>query len=216
MNKTILTLTGPSASGKTTLESLLCDAEGSIFERVISTTTRAPRPGEVERNAYHFVSLQEFARLEAEGQLMESVQFNGTMYGATVSEFERIFSQGKIAVLVCEPVGRAQIEDKAFELQWATLAVFVSNPAHVRFKRLLDRFLLDPNVESFAQRLVTVTEVESKWHEDAWQYDVILDAFNESNKTAVVNHISAMALNTFLKGYDEHMHETVLVKHFTA
>jgi guanylate kinase len=61
----LLILAGPAGVGKSTL----CDrlvAEVPGFERVITATTRPPRPNEVHARDYHFLSETEFdARLAA-------------------------------------------------------------------------------------------------------------------------------------------------------
>lgn len=204
MNKVIVTLTGPSASGKSTLEKLLCDAlPDSIFQRVVSTTTREPRAGE-KANAYHFVTRTHFEQMRDADALMEHVEFGGNLYGATKHEFERIFAGQQIPVVVCEPIGRHQIEVKAEEFGWYTLPVFITNPRSVRLQRLLDRFILDIHAnpgesykirDSLVKRLEMVLDVEALWEEDAWQYDLFISAFNEKNQTAVLNTVTAAALN---------------------
>src|SRR3954464_1613711 len=70
-SKTVLIiLAGPAGVGKSTL----CDrlvAEVPGFERVITATTRPPRPNEVNGRDYHFLSESEFdARLKA-GDFLE-------------------------------------------------------------------------------------------------------------------------------------------------
>jgi guanylate kinase len=71
LNPTVmLLLAGPSGVGKSTL----CDrlvAEVPGFERVITATTRAPRPNEVDGRDYHFLSQGEFDRRLAEGDFLE-------------------------------------------------------------------------------------------------------------------------------------------------
>ena len=57
----LLVIAGPAGSGKSTLcERLLRERPG--FSRVVTTTTRAPRPGEVNGVHYHFFAAEEFRR----------------------------------------------------------------------------------------------------------------------------------------------------------
>jgi Guanylate kinase len=66
----LLVLAGPAGSGKSTL----CDrlvAEDPSFSRVITTTTRAPRPGEVNGVHYHFFTPEEFDRRVANDEFLE-------------------------------------------------------------------------------------------------------------------------------------------------
>ncbi len=66
----LLVLAGPAGSGKTTLcERMVAEVPG--FERVITTTTRAPRPGEINGVHYHFFSPEEFDAKVAAGAFLE-------------------------------------------------------------------------------------------------------------------------------------------------
>ena len=66
----LLVLAGPAGSGKTTLcERMVAETPG--FSRVVTTTTREPRPGEVNGVHYHFFSADEFDRRVAEGAFLE-------------------------------------------------------------------------------------------------------------------------------------------------
>ena len=66
----LLVLAGPAGSGKTTLcERMVAEVPG--FERVITTTTRAPRPGEADGVHYHFLSPEEFDAKVAAGAFLE-------------------------------------------------------------------------------------------------------------------------------------------------
>ncbi len=66
----LLILAGPAGVGKSTL----CDRlvrEVAGFERVITATTRRPRPNEVDGVDYHFISEEEFDRRLAAGDFLE-------------------------------------------------------------------------------------------------------------------------------------------------
>jgi guanylate kinase len=66
----LLILAGPSGVGKSTL----CDrmvAEVPGFERVITATTRAPRPNELDGRDYYFLSEEEFDRRLESGDFLE-------------------------------------------------------------------------------------------------------------------------------------------------
>ncbi|MFZ5496436.1 MAG: guanylate kinase [Verrucomicrobiota bacterium] len=66
----LIILAGPAGVGKSTL----CDrlvAEVPGFERVITATTRPPRPNEADGRDYHFLSEAEFDRRLAAGDFLE-------------------------------------------------------------------------------------------------------------------------------------------------
>jgi guanylate kinase len=66
----LLILAGPAGVGKSTLcDRLVREVPG--FERVVTATTRAPRPNEVDGRDYHFLSEAEFDQRLAGGDFLE-------------------------------------------------------------------------------------------------------------------------------------------------
>jgi guanylate kinase len=66
----LLVLAGPAGSGKTTLcERMVAEVPG--FTRVITSTTRDPRPGEVNGVHYHFFSPEQFDQKVSAGAFLE-------------------------------------------------------------------------------------------------------------------------------------------------
>lgn len=145
-NPVIVTVTGPSGSGKTVLSHLLRD-QG--MKPLVSTTTRAPRQGEVDGVDYHFVTREFFFEELAKGKFMENIEYNGVLYGVSVKEAEDAFEKNIPAVLVAEPHGVQQIAKCSQERGWECFRVFVDNPTDVLAGRLLNRFLLDAGHKGF-------------------------------------------------------------------
>lgn len=85
MPTVLLILAGPSGVGKSTLcERLVREVPG--FERVVTATTRSPRPNEVDGRDYHFLSDEEFRRREAAGDFLETAKVHkGGSYGTLKS-----------------------------------------------------------------------------------------------------------------------------------
>ena len=197
----IVTLTGPSCAGKSTLEKRLID-EG--FVSIISTTTRTPREGEVDGESYYFVSKSEFKRLNELGAFIETVEFNGNYYGASAKEVARVSAEGKPIVIVVEPVGLEQINSYAEDHDWGLFSLFIDNPPHVIAERFLTRYATDavkPTMSgdlagtaklltTYSSRLATMMAVESLWKSAAWDYlDLYLDHFDESNIDMIVERL---------------------------
>ncbi len=66
----LLVLAGPAGSGKTTLcERMVAEVPG--FSRIVTTTTRDPRPGEMDGVHYHFLAPDVFDRKVAEQAFLE-------------------------------------------------------------------------------------------------------------------------------------------------
>ena len=74
-------VSGPAGSGKTTL----CDALLSEFspklQRVITATSRAPRPGEIDGSDYYFMSAEEFDERVNAGEFYEHAKVHSGRYG---------------------------------------------------------------------------------------------------------------------------------------
>lgn len=83
----LIALSSPSGTGKTTLcRRLLTDLPSLGFS--ISTTTRTPRPGEVDGVAYHFVTHEHFQSMIDEDAFVEWADVHGQRYGTTRDEIE--------------------------------------------------------------------------------------------------------------------------------
>jgi guanylate kinase len=98
----LLVIAGPAGSGKSTLcERLL--RERPVFSRVVTTTTRAPRPGEVNGVHYHFLAAEEFRRRIAAGDFLEWAQVHGDredrLYGTLKSSVITPLEGGRNLVL---------------------------------------------------------------------------------------------------------------------
>jgi guanylate kinase len=66
----LLILAGPAGVGKSTLcDRLVREVPG--FERVVTATTRSPRPNEIDGRDYHFLSEPDFDRRLAAGDFLE-------------------------------------------------------------------------------------------------------------------------------------------------
>lgn len=140
-NPLLVTLTGPSGTGKTVLSRYLKN-EG--FEELVSTTTRAPRAGEIDGVHYHFINKEQFLKFKAEKAFIESITLGEPgkeeFYGVTANEVQRAFELGKPAVIVAEPEGIKQIHHYCEDRGWHVVRVFINNPLERLIHRILDRF----------------------------------------------------------------------------
>lgn len=81
----LIILTGPASSGKDTIMKALLQKYPAM-KRVISTTTRGKRPGEIEGKDYYFVTRPQFEQMTKDGKFLEYVQFHNNFYGTTKDE----------------------------------------------------------------------------------------------------------------------------------
>ena len=89
---------GASGCGKSTLEQQLLT--GDDVYRVVSTSTRDMRRGEIQDTTYHFVSKLTFNTLEGRKEFIQTTTFGDHRYGTTKSEYT---TEHAIAVLSLVP-----------------------------------------------------------------------------------------------------------------
>lgn len=95
----LLVLAGPAGSGKTTLcERMVAEVAG--FTRVVTSTTREPRPGEVNGVHYHFFSPAQFDEKVAAGAFLEWAWVHRkNRYGTLASSVLEPLAEGRSLVM---------------------------------------------------------------------------------------------------------------------
>lgn len=97
MPSPIFIISGPSGAGE---DSIISGLESRLpIERVITSTTRAPRKGESEGHPYYFLSKDTFEAGIQEKRFLEYArQYNDNLYGVTFNEIERVRNAGKVGI----------------------------------------------------------------------------------------------------------------------
>lgn len=103
-------VSGPSGVGKSSVVARLRMLDPDIYFSV-SVTTRAPRPGEVAGEHYHFIDRPVFDKMVAAGELLEHAEFAGNCYGTPREPVERALAEGRPAVLEIELQGARQVRE---------------------------------------------------------------------------------------------------------
>ena len=101
----MIVLVGKTCSGKDTIQKELLKRG---LHSVVSYTTRPPRPGEIEGEAYHFISKEDFFERRKEGFFAETTCYNVAhddlwYYGSAVEDL----TQDK--VIIVNPNGLRQL-----------------------------------------------------------------------------------------------------------
>jgi guanylate kinase len=111
----IIILSGPSGSGKTTLYKRLMASrifKGKIV-KIVSVTTRLPRPCERDGRDYFFVSRPMFFYKKRAGHFLESQKVFDNDYGTPKKDVQDFLMAGK-NVLLCIDVKGARIICRKF------------------------------------------------------------------------------------------------------
>ena len=133
----LVIISGPSGVGKDTIIDALRErTHEPEYHYVITCTTRAPRPGEVDGVDYHFLSREEFLRLRADRQLLEANEVHGNWYGSPRDQVRDAVLTGRDAILKIDVQGAQVVKDQVSE----AVLIFVVPPSlETLFARLRTR-----------------------------------------------------------------------------
>ncbi len=133
----LFVVSAPSGAGKSSLIKALLSTHSSDSQPLqvsVSHTTRAPRPGEVDGEHYHFVSHAEFATMIEQGAFFEHANVFEHYYGTSRVAIENTLEQGIDVFLDIDWQGARQVKE------YYPLAQLV--------------FILPPSVTELEQRLI--------------------------------------------------------------
>jgi guanylate kinase len=179
-----LVLCAPSGGGKGAITQALLVREPNL-RLSISVTTRRPRPDEVDGVHYHFVTEQEFARAERNGDLLEWARvLHGThAYGTPRAPVEAALAAGRDMIFDIDWRGFRLLREK---LPDDVVGVFILPPD----LDVLERRLRARGGESEAEigrRMALARDEISHWRE--FDYVVVNERLETAadEVTAVLN-----------------------------
>lgn len=143
-------ISAPSGAGKTTLVNILIERYGLQYNlnRIITYTSKVPRPGEIDGVHYHFISTAEFEKRIQEGFFMEWSGAYQAFYGSPASIIDAL-ETGQSYVLILDRVGTEKVLQK-FAGAVVPIWIYTKSVATLR-DRLLTRNT--DNIEVIERRL---------------------------------------------------------------
>lgn len=190
----IITITGPTCSGKTTIESKL---QQLGFGRAISHTTRWPRSGEVDGVQYHFVDEEKFKTLESSGKFVETIKFGTSQYAMSAESIILAQEISEHIVIVVDPIGASQIKDFCEENGLKNWAIWVDCLPEIQARRWMSRMVSDMITGSdvlgaYTERLGIMLGRELEWRSAATSlhpYDLMLSS-NVCNSEELAGYVA--------------------------
>ena len=152
-------ISAPSGSGKSTLVSQLLTLVAGI-DFSISYTTRPPRGSETDGREYHFTTREQFLRMAANNEFLESAEVFGNFYGTAVSALDRAREQGRDLLLDIDVQGALQVMQRLP----TAVSIFILPPSpQVLEMRLRNRSVAEHmTIESIIERRLSQAREELK------------------------------------------------------
>jgi guanylate kinase len=187
MSGSLFVISAPSGAGKTSLVQALLNINPQISLSV-SYTTRAPRAGEIDGKAYHFVSRDRFLEMAAGGEFLESAEVYGNLYGTSQRWIAEETAKGNDVLLEIDWQGAQQVR----RLFPHCITIFILPPSLEALEQRLSGRGKD-SAEVIAKRLAAAHEDVS--HVAEFDYVIINDNLNEA-----LRELNAVVLAARLRG----------------
>ncbi|BCV34957.1 MULTISPECIES: guanylate kinase [Shewanella] len=167
-------VSAPSGAGKSSLIAALLANKPADKQVSVSHTTRQPRPGEVNGQHYHYVSVEEFKALIAEEAFFEWAEVFGNFYGTSRKVIEETLERGIDVFLDIDWQGAQQVK----KLMPEAIGIFILPPSREELERRLTGRGQDSS-EVIASRMAQAVSEMSHYKE----YDFII--VNDDFETAL-------------------------------
>ena len=164
-------ISGPAGSGKTTI----CDGlmEKESLQRIVTSTTRSPRQGEVDGLDYHFLSTEDFKIKIEEDAFYEYATVHSNYYGTQKADILTPILAGENLLLNIDVQGAKTITEKASAdeaLNGHLVSIFIMPPSLEELNARLQNRGTDSEEE--IERRLTVARSEMK-EEKHYDYTII-------------------------------------------
>ncbi|MBW7476383.1 guanylate kinase [Paenibacillus oenotherae] len=138
MSFKLVVFQGPSGSGKSTLQAILG------LPRIITWTSRAPRPGETDGEDYHFATKEQMGLMYEGQKMLEMAEYQGNYYGTSLAAIHSAAERAEPSAIVMEARGARRIKEL---LQDKALIIGISAAKEECRQRLILRHTSEAELE---------------------------------------------------------------------
>jgi guanylate kinase len=133
----LVIISGPSGVGKDTIiDALRRRPRDPDYHYVVTCTTRARRPDEIDGVSYHFFDRERFLALREAGELLEANEVHGNWYGTPRAQVRDALAAGHDVILKIDVQGAQVVKENVPE---AVLIFIVPPSLETLFRRLKSR-----------------------------------------------------------------------------
>ena len=152
----LIVLSGPSGAGKDSVRDLLLEWQPAMH-RVVTATTRKPRPGEVEGRDYHFVTEETFDQILTTDGFLEHAFVYDHHNGVPRIEIEDPLAFGRDAIARVDVQGAETLR----RLVPQALLIFIAPPTVEETARRMQDRASDTPEEQARRRETAKREMEA-------------------------------------------------------
>lgn len=166
-----IVISGSSTSGKDTVKHKLLEMFPTIH-KIITTTARDPRHGEIDGEDLNFVTIEEFKKNEKNGEFIETVEYAGNLYGTTKKSI--LEALDKDVIWRIDPSRAAEVRDMIKKS-------FRSEVAEKLIKKLIVIYLhipLETTKQRLSKRGVNEEEINTRINQDKFFWDKYRNSYD--------------------------------------
>ncbi len=183
----LFVISAASGTGKTSLVKALLAALPNLVVSV-SSTTRAPRPGETNGVHYHFIDRHRFESLVEQGAFIEHACVFDNLYGTSRAAVEESLASGMDVILEIDWQGAQHVRTMFPN----AVSIFILPPSRETLRQRLQGRAQD-HADIIEKRLAGSCVEISHWNE--FEYVVINDSFS----TALADIVSIVRARRLLR-----------------
>lgn len=174
-DKKLVVLVGPSGSGKTSIGEVL-SARGIL--RLVTTTTREPREGEMDGVDYYF---KQFSSIDTD-EFVEQTLYNGNRYGLTVAEVTKKFNESDVVHVSLDKSGAEAVRETYPKEAYV---VFIAVTEEEMIRRMKNRGDSDTEIQERVAYCRQTNELAAPDYADL----EIINEDIEKSAQAIIDHI---------------------------